>query len=163
MTHIALGFESFLLIVLLLTVWQASRLQVRLTGLRKEHEQLLEALEQLEPVGRGHELTALSTLRTDLLALIERIEDARSGAREEAERLAEQVRLARVDPTTESSLLQSMDWSTEKPILKSSKAATPAISRSESSPPAREQAKSQAERDLTRHLAALRKMAAADA
>lgn len=163
MTHIALGFESFLLIVLLLTLWQASRLQVRLTGLRNEHAQLLEALDQLEPVGRGHELTALSALRADLLALLERIEDVRSNAREEADCLAEQVRRARVEALSGSSLLQSRDWGIENPVVKPSKAATATVSRSEPSPSVPQPAKSRAERDLTRHLAALRKMAAADA
>lgn len=163
MTHLALGFESFLLIVLLLTLWQASRLHVRLTALRKEHEQLLEALEQLEPVGRGHELSALSALRADLLAILDRVEHVRSSAREEADRLAEQVRLAWVDVASESGVQGSMDWLIERPVVRPSKPAAADASRSESSPRAAEPAKSRAERELTRHLAALRKMAAVDA
>lgn len=162
MNHFTLGFESLLLLVLVITLWQSIRLHRRLAALRDEHTQLLDALEQFDPQARGEELSAFSALRSDLAGLLDRLERARAEAREEGGRLAEQLRLVRAESEAALGTAHGLSWVCEvaPPAAAHGSAAAP---RQPSAPADRDGGRSKAERELTRHLASLRKMAVADA
>lgn len=163
MTHFALGFESLLLLVLIITLWQASRLHRRLAALRDEHAQLLAVLEQFDPQARGEELSAFSALRSDLAGLLDRLERARAQAREEGDRLAEQLRVVRAEIEAATGEAHGSEWLREEALGAGSNGPAVAAPRPASAQAGPDRGRSKAERELTRHLASLYRMAVADA
>lgn len=163
MTHFGLVFESLLLLVLIATLWQAARLHRRLAVVRDEHAQLLGVLEQFDPQARGEELSAFSTLRSDLAGLLDRLERARAQAREEGERLGEQLRVARAEIEAATGGAHGSEWLREEALnggSNGSAVAAPGPLPVKAGP---DGGRSKAERELTRHLASLYRMAVADA